>query len=148
MNPINNYPVKNALLENDALVQPWSTWFQSIVNTLGFKNNHGQAWMPVVSGLTTAGSVTISGHYSRIGNILVASIKIATSGGGTSASVLGTTYLTLPFTLIQETTFTVVNLTTKASLGVCLAQGNRVYVPAWLATTDNILISGSGLTDD
>lgn len=104
-------------------------------------------WTPVATGLTIVpgtGAVTLTGKYSQIGNVVYYSIAIGATGTATSASVAGTTHISLPTTPVASNTGTVQPISTTTAgfgNGLALTDGNY-YPPSWSATNFSVVISG------
>lgn len=107
----------------------------------------GQDWTPTWSSLTTVGSVTHTGRIYRLSSSLIYfRATITTSGGGTTASTAGTTYISnFPATAAFNGACVAVNTTTNQAIGsgVINATNSRIYTPAWIATSNGITISGT-----
>lgn len=98
------------------------------------------AFTPTFTGLTEVGGVTKTGQLTRIGDLVFLTVRIV-STGGTSASVAAVTYMDLPTPNGTSVPASVANVTTLLGLPVGLVTNNRLYLPAWLATTDEFVIT-------
>lgn len=98
-------------------------------------------WTPTVSGLTVVGTPTYSGKYTRSGNDCSFAIRVQSTTS--TASAVGTTIFSLPFTpSVLSGAFAVNNVTsTQYANGLCNVNGN-LYAPSWAATSD-IVLGGS-----
>ena len=112
-------------------------------------------WTPVITGFTlVGGSTSTVGYYTKIGNHVYIQGAVVISGGGTIASIGGTTsYITgLPFTAKTVTGGFLVNFFNPynfANLGYCevAATTNTLYAPTFSAQSANqgFCFSGSYL---
>jgi hypothetical protein len=103
------------------------------------------AWTPTFTGLTTTGTVTVTGRYSVINNYLFFTVQISCAGAATSASTASTTYINnLPFTSVGADSLNVINGVVGGS-GIGLIQNNSTfgYTPTWTAYNGTMNISGS-----
>lgn len=100
-------------------------------------------WTPTFTGLTAVGSPTITGRYSRFGNLIFFMVKVV--AGTTTAAVAGTTYCDLPIAAAFDGTCATVDKTTNVGIGtgVVDAAADRCYPGAWAATADVIVFTGS-----
>lgn len=107
-------------------------------------------WTPSFTSLSVVaggGSVTYTGKYTKIGNTVYWNARINATGGATTASTAGTTFITnMPFDInasfdsncVACTTGTVTSL----GIGVGGPGADNMFTPTWAATTESILISG------
>ena len=107
-------------------------------------NSATGTWTPTFTNLTVVGSITAAGRYTRVGRMVFWQVTLTSSGGGTSAATVASTYHDLPFLASQHDTSTAVNFTTLTSIGngVLDSTNDRNYVPSWTATTNTIVLSG------
>jgi hypothetical protein len=98
------------------------------------------AFTPTFSSLTEVGSVTKTGQWVRIGDLVFLTVRIV-SAGGTSASVAATTYMNLPIPNGSSAPASVANVTSLLGLAAGLVTNNRLYLPAWVATTNEFVIT-------
>lgn len=108
-----------------------------------FANYKESIWTPTASGLTTSGTVTLSGKYTRIGNVIVWMVTIEPIGGGTMASTAASTYITLPTNLAGGCIVT--DYSSWLFVGGGLVTQNMAMLPTW-STTDHIMyVSGTNI---
>ncbi len=89
-------------------------------------------WTPTPTSLTVVGTPTYAGKYTKIGNLVFATITITSTT--TTASNLGNTSFTLPFTAVQDSALcNAVNKTSLANYAGGLVTGTIVYAPTWPA---------------
>lgn len=96
---------------------------------------------PSFTGLTTSGTVTYTGRYTKIGRMVDVTIQVQ-STGSTSAT-LGTTLvnmLSLPYAVGRMNISTAANANSLAGIGQALISSAAFYVPAWSALP-NVVIS-------
>lgn len=122
----------------------WALWFQKIWNALT-GTIAPLAWTPVAANLTVVGAATLTGSYTRVGNVVSFVITITTTG--TTASTAGTTTITLPLTAAENGVCQAVEATAVNSLGngIVVANTATLYPPSWVATGNDIIISGTYL---
>lgn len=97
-----------------------------------------ETFTPALSGVTEVGTVGKSGRFTPAGKLNLFDVTLTPSGGGTVAFAAGA-YVTLPFS--GAGVATVSDQTSLASIGQGVVSGNRIYLPAMLATTDTVSIS-------
>lgn len=105
------------------------------------------------TGLTVVGgTATFQYTFSRIGRIVYFQIVITAPGGGTTASVAGTTWFApdgAAFPVGLSSTCHAVDSVTKASLGVGYIEAKSglgfgmIWFPTWVATGHTIVVSGT-----
>jgi hypothetical protein len=135
-------PLNVPFLDGLGMVNPdWGVFFQE-----DYTGDTGNDWTPTYTSLTTAGSVTHTGRIYRVSSSLIYfRAKIVTSGGGTSASSAGTTYISnLPATVTIDGSCQATRVTTNLEIGggAVIASNSRIYPPTWAATTNIIVITG------
>jgi hypothetical protein len=91
------------------------------------------------------GSVAYSGRWRYTGNRVFFTLQVTPSGGATTASTNGSTYLTIPSTPSPSSMdVCYVADESGASLGTGLIYTDgRIYLPSWSARTYKIIISGN-----
>jgi len=101
------------------------------------------SWTPTATNVTTTGSPTYSGTYTRIGNRVMFEITISVSGG-TNAFTGNSTYLTLPSGLTPTSLGSCsAVLANTTQVGHCyISTTGRVYLPTWAASNQTVFISG------
>jgi len=101
------------------------------------------SWTPTATNVTTTGTPTYSGTYTRVGNRVMFEITISVSGG-TNAFTGNSTYLTLPSGL--DPTFPgscSAVLANTTQVGHCyISTTGRIYLPTWAASNQTVYISG------
>lgn len=131
----------------------WALWFQKVWNMLS-GTVAPKSWTPVASNLTIVTGATLTGNYTRVGNVIHFKISITTTG--TTASTAGTTTITLPSFLdaggnavpliaAENDICTVVDAGSFASYGngIIAANTGLLYPPTWAATAGEVVISGT-----
>ena len=136
-------PPKNTPLldQFNAVTREWVLFFDKLA--LG---DPGDLWVPTYTSLTVVGSVTHSGIFYRISNnLMYFAATITPTGGGTSASTAGTTYINnWPNTIIRDSVISAGNSDANTGLGngIALSSNNRIYTPAWSAVNQVITVCG------
>jgi hypothetical protein len=134
-------PVNAPLLNGNVVSREWLLFFQNLSD-----GDPGEDWNPAYTGLTVVGSLAHTGRFYRISrNLQYFFATITSVGGGTSASVAGTTYINnWPSMILKDSSVFASNSTTNLGIGVGIAKAanNRIYTPAWSATTNTITICG------
>lgn len=107
-----------------------------------------RAFAPTFSGLTTVngtGAVTVSGQYTQIGNRVDWLVVITCTGTATSAATLGTTKITnVPGSKAGSYgTLQAANATVPAGIGIGVIKDANAWTPAWAATGNQIVLSGT-----
>lgn len=104
---------------------------------------------PAFTSLTVvlgAGSVAYTGKYTKIGNTVFWTILVQPSGGATTASLAGTTFINnLPYTIATPPgTCSAVNQGSLASYGDGAggAASTNMFTPTWAATSSGVSLSG------
>lgn len=119
----------------------------SDAGTAASQNYSSGTWTPTFTGLTIVlggGSVSYSGRWQRIGNIVKFTVTITPSGGATTASIAGTSYCDMGVPASFPDGCVSANLITFVGLGTGAIDevNDRIYPPAWAATTNTVVISG------
>ena len=99
----------------------------------------------VAANLAITGDVTYTGNYSRVGDVVVWRLHIATTG--TTASIALSTQFTatgLPASA-KHSVCHAVDVTTAAFIGSAFQQGAIIFAPTWTATGSSIVLTGSYL---
>lgn len=126
---------------SDASPSMYSQCPADVVNT---------AWTPALSGFTITGSPTITGKVTKQGKLVTFMVSITGATSTTNATSTGA-ITNLPFTVgsIASGLCTVVDLTTfvGSTTGYMPALTTQCYPPAWTATSNGKVISGSYLTN-
>lgn len=90
-------------------------------------------WTPTASGITTTGTVTYGGSYTRIGRLVVFAIIITMAAASTSAAAAGAS-ITLPFSAARDSGAVISNNNNNYTGSGQVHFGN-VNVTAWTTTT-------------
>jgi hypothetical protein len=100
-------------------------------------------WTPTPHSLTTTGSPTYSGTFTRIGRMVFFQLIIS-ANGGTTASTADTTYFSgLPYSSSNYWACPAVDSSITGNLGSGQAgAGGNVFPPTWAATAHTIVVSG------
>lgn len=102
-------------------------------------------WTPTLTGFTTTvGAPTVTGRYAKFGFQVFFTVNITPAGGGgTVASVAGTSYFNAPGVVNNFSTCQVTEVgPISHGNGNIITGTNRVYMPVWAATTNILTISG------
>jgi hypothetical protein len=101
-------------------------------------------WTPVATNLTTSGSVTLSGTYTKVGRILYFNILISVPSGASAAGTNGTTTISLPTTVARYSAAVSASSTNALPYGGgnCNPFINAVYPPTFSASSVSVSISG------
>lgn len=137
MSGITPIPTKAQMVSEDGMITlPWALFFSSV-----YEGDTSTSWTPSIVNLTTVGSATITGrYYLVIRRVVVFFVTITTTG--TTASTSGSTYISnLPIPPYSDGgCFVVTNGT--GGVGHVIASNNRVYLPTWAATANQVSIIG------
>jgi len=141
---LNPPPVESGWAQDSKMgpILVWALWFEKMWNALS-GTIAPLSWTPVATNLTVVGAATLTGSYTRVGNVVNFIISIATTG--TTASTAGTTTITLPVTAAESAICSAAELTTYVSLGNGIIAANTLtlYPPSWAATANTVIISGT-----
>lgn len=88
-------------------------------------------WTPVPANLTVVGTPTYVATFIKTGNVV--SIWVSISSTTSTASTVGLTSLTLPFSAPKESTLYVVNANGTVDIGPGLITGGFAFMPGWAA---------------
>jgi hypothetical protein len=128
-------PIADKALDDNGKFRPtWIEYF-SAVN----RGDVGTTWTPVISNLTSVGTPTITGVYYQNNGFTDFAVKIVP--GTSTSSVLGTTTIALPFTVVADAAANVVNGVNVAQAAIN-SSGKLVYLPTWSLITVPITITG------
>ena len=104
-------------------------------------------WTPFFTNLTIVngtGAVTITGSFTRIGNVVLWQAAITTTGTATTSSTAGVTFINnLPFNALVINNCQASNGTSFLGLGTGHVVGIKAYPPSWAATGNTIVITGT-----
>jgi len=106
------------------------------------------SWTPVPHSLTTTGTPTYTGWWTRIGNRVFIELKI--TPGTNTTSTAGTTYFTgLPYAVsVQGNGSAIDGGINSLGVGLIYTTGSKVFTPTWAANASAIYYSGSYTTAD
>ena len=91
-------------------------------------------WTPTAVSLTTTGSPTYSGTYTRIGNRVFGTLTIDANGGTTASTANTTRFTGLPYAIKSGAGFACSTVTsTTVDQGSGRVEGSSVYSPTWSA---------------
>ncbi len=137
MSNLEQPPYRTPISDGSLFTGIWQKWLSQL-----FSNSSASSvvWTPVVTGLT--GTATVTGAINRIGGLIYFQSLITPATNTTS--VLGTTYLSLPYVASAYGSLTAQKVSSRISLGIGQVDINtsRVYTPAWSAVTEPISING------
>lgn len=105
--------------------------------------NASGTWTPVPTGLTVSVDATYAGFWRRIGNHVFCQMSITPTGGGTTASLAGTTtFGGLPFYVARPAVCKATDsiLSDLGNGQVSAAGPGAVYAPTWVASIATIYI--------
>jgi len=120
----------------------WALWFRKTWDALA-GTIAPLFWTPVATNLTVVGAATLTGSYTRVGNVVQFTITVTTTG--TTAATAGVTTITLPVTAADNAGCQAVEATAITSLGNGLVAANTLtlYPPSWAATANAVVITGT-----
>ncbi len=121
---------------SNSFTRHWQIWLSGLYKGL---NTLTQKDAPVFGGVNQIGDVTVSAkwHYDKTFVRIV--ITLTPAGGGTTESLSGS-YLALPGTY-EYGLAQVDDLTLNQPIGLCVLNGNRLYLPAWVAMSNAVRIT-------
>lgn len=97
------------------------------------------SFVPTFSGLTEVGANAKAGVITTCGPLVFVNATITSVAGSTSASTAGTTYMEIPYS-VQAGMGQVSDQTGLTGTGLVVVSTNRLYLPAWVASTNTRLI--------
>lgn len=106
-------------------------------------NDAFQTYTPTRFGWTDVGSPTVTARFTKNGHVCFFEVQIVP--GTTTATVAGTSYITLPVTAAGlGGDGSMENLTTLIGVGGCAFDipNSRVYVPTQTGTANTLVVSG------
>jgi hypothetical protein len=109
-------------------------WYEEGTYTPTFTN------LTVVDG---TGSATYTGTYTRVGRLVYFTATITVTGSCTTASINGSTYVSLPFTAAPSAGSVGVADANAANLSNGLIAGAVCYMPTWSARNVAIYVGGT-----
>jgi len=128
-------PIINKEKEAFGLLAP--EWTQYMNQT--FTGDTGTSWVPIATNLGSTGTPTLTGLYFKDGQFIDFEIHIIPATDTTATS--GSTYITLPFTVLSDGgCFTKIG--TAAGGGAVDAATSRVYTPTWATTNLPVTLAG------
>lgn len=130
-------PFRTPIEENKLFSRAWQKWLGDFFNN---SSSSSISQSPVATGL--AGTSTIKGATNKIGGVLYFQYLITPLVNTTS--VLGTTYILLPYTASAYGSLTATKVSSRISLGSGQVDigTSKAYLPAWSAVTEPISING------
>jgi len=135
MTKIQEAPIAGKVVDqNDKCTPVWTEYFASIT-----QGDVGTGWSPVFTNLTTVGTPTITGVYYENQGFTDFYIKIVP--GTNTSSVIGSTFVPLPFAVTADTIAGVVT-GQSGGVGVVNAASQTVYTPSWTNVPSPVTISG------
>jgi hypothetical protein len=103
-------------------------------------------WTPAFTNLTVVngtGGATYTGTYTRVGRLVYFTATITVTGSCTTASVNGSTSVSLPFTAVPLAGSVGVADANAANLSNGLIAGAVCYMPTWSARNVAIYVGGT-----
>lgn len=132
---ITEAPISDNVIDDSKKARPtWVEFFASLT-----RGDVGTTWTPVITGLTSTGTPTISGVYYQNAGFTDWVVKIVPATD--TSSTLGVTFITLPFGVTADQPCFAVTGTSAAN-GVVNAAAKQAYTPTWTAITAPVTISG------
>lgn len=117
--------------------------------TSGVAQMKSGTWTPSATSLTTVGSPTFAGTYTRVNDRVTITLTI--TPGTSTASTLGTTYFTgLPYTCLTFSAVIAMDqaATLTSTPGMISSSNNRIFTPTWGAATSIVVVTGTYTTSD
>jgi hypothetical protein len=128
-------PISDKLLDDTGKLRPsWVVYFSSLN-----QGDVGTTWNPAIVNLTSVGTPTITGVYYQNSGFADFAVKIVPATN--TSSVLGSTTIAVPFSVVADTVVNVVTSTSSA-LGVIIASSKTIYLPTWTLITAPVTITG------
>lgn len=116
--------------------------------SIGSQTRSG-TWTPSFVNLTVVlggGAVAYSGQWTANGNVVDWSVLVDVSGGATTESAFGTTFITnFPFQIAGiDGICTAINAGSGANYGdgQCASGSDNIFTPTWAATSSDVIITG------
>lgn len=137
MSNLEQPPFRTVVEDNGLFSRPWQKWLGDFYNN---SSSSSKSYTPVATGLT--GTAVITGSTNKIGGLLYFQYLIVPSAS--TSSVLGTTYILLPYTAAAYGSLTAMKVSSRVLLGVGQVDigTSKAYTPAWSAVTEPISITG------
>lgn len=137
MSNLEQPPFRTVVAESGLFSRPWQKWLGDFYNN---SSSSSKATTPAITGLT--GTSVVTGSTNKIGGLLYFQYLIIPAVNTTS--VLGTTYILLPYTAASYGHLTATKVSSRISLGSGQVDINtsKAYLPAWSAVTEPISITG------
>ena len=114
--------------------------FAKIVTASGTNSGGPVTFLPVFSGVTLTGTVSVAGYLTTVGNLINLQITLTPSVGGThSAAAAKCLNLAVPAKVPAHVQ--VIDMTLNGLVGDSYLQGSTLNLPDWPATGNTYLIS-------
>ena len=131
----NEAPIAEKLAGDDGKARPaWIEFFSALT-----RGDVGTNWNVTINNLTTVGTPVITGVYYQNSGFTDFVVKIVPFTN--TSSTLGVTYITVPFSVVNDTPCNVVNVNSVA-FGVVNAASKQINLPTWTTITSPITITG------
>ncbi len=132
---ISQAPIADKVLDDTGKLRPsWVEYFSQLN-----RGDVGTTWNPTIVNLTSVGTPTITGVYYQNAGFTDFAVKIVP--GTNTSSVLGSTTIAVPFSVVADVPAHVVTGTTTAQ-GVVTASSKTIFLPTWTLITSPITITG------
>lgn len=129
-------PIADKLTDDTGKLRPSWVVFFSELN----RGDVGTTWNPTITNLTSVGTPTITGVYYQNSGFTDFAVKIVP--GTNTSSTLGSTTISVPFSVTADTAISTVGGTTVIAGGLINASGKIIYLPTWSLVTVPITITG------
>lgn len=131
----NEAPIAEKLAGNDGKARPsWVEFFSAIT-----RGDVGTNWNVTINNLTVVGTPVITGVYYQNAGFTDFAVKIVPFTS--TSSTLGTTFITVPFGVVNDVPCNVVT-GNNVAFGVVLSGSKQINLPTWSAITTPITITG------
>ena len=135
MSIISDAPIAENVIDDSKKARPaWVEFFANLT-----RGDVGTSWTPVITGLTSTGTPTISGVYYQNAGFTDWAVKIVPATD--TSSTLGVTFITLPFSVTTDQPCFATYGTVVAG-GIVNAAAKQAYLPTWAAITTPVTITG------
>lgn len=132
---ISEAPIAENVVDDSKKARPaWVEFFAELN-----RGDIGTTWSPVITGLTSTGTPTISGVYYQNAGFTDWVVKIVPATD--TSATQGVTFITLPFSVTADQPCFIVTGTT-AAIGAVNAAAKQAYTPTWTSITVPVTISG------
>lgn len=131
----NEAPIAERLAGDDGKARPaWIEFYSALT-----RGDVGTNWNVTINNLTTVGTPVITGVYYQNSGFTDFAVKIVPFTN--TSSVLGTTFITVPFAVVNDVPCNVVTGNSVA-FGVVLSASKQINLPTWTTITTPITITG------